>query len=96
MFENINYIYCYLCEIRNCNGSEPIVDRRMRRGNSDRVSDELHLFNDDICCHTCDEFDCDCMEPVLNAVSAVNQIAIASVCKCDDCHQAKCICDDLS
>ena len=58
-----------------------------------------------IYCHTCDEFDCECMDLVLKC-SECSQIncrcectictKVDCICTCDDCHQAICICDDPS
>ena len=71
----------------------------------DKISDESDLFNDDIYCHTCAEFDCDFMEPVLKC-SECNQMKcycecticekVDCICTCDDCHQVKCVCYNLS
>ena len=53
VFDHIYSTFCRFCESANCSCSEPMD------GEGDiEVSNELDLFEDDIYCHTCAEFDC--------------------------------------
>ena len=65
MYDHIYSTLCHSCESINCSCSELTADR-----GTDRVSNELDLFADDVYCHTCAKFDCDCMEPVLRCSAA--------------------------
>ena len=100
VFDNIYSTLYLFCESTNCSCSKPIGGE-----GTVRVSNELNLFKDDIYCHTCAEFDCSCIEPVLRC-SECSQIncncecticgKVDCICTCDDCRHVKCICDDLS